>query len=49
MIAVLAPILLALVLLAVMGIFGHILQRRRLAGWEHAWSSVGPQWTRRPR
>jgi len=49
MIAVLAPILLALVLLAVMGIFGHILHRRRLAGWEHAWSAVGPQWTRRPR
>ena len=49
MIAVLAPILLALVLLAVMGIFGHILHRRRLAGWEHAWSAVGPHWTQRPR
>jgi hypothetical protein len=49
MIAVLAPILLALLLLAVMGLFGHVLHRRRLAGWEHAWSAVGPQWTRRPR
>jgi len=49
MIAVLAPILLALLLLAVMGIAGHILQQRRLASWGHAWSAVGPQWTRRGR
>ena len=49
MIAVLTPVVLALVLLAVMGIIGHILQRQRLAGWQRAWSAVGPQWTRRPR
>jgi hypothetical protein len=49
MIAVLAPILLALLLLAVMGILGHIFHRHRLASWQRAWSAVGPQWTRRPR
>jgi hypothetical protein len=49
MIAVLAPIVLALLLLAIMGILGHILQRQRLASWQRAWSAVGPQWTRRPR
>jgi hypothetical protein len=49
MIAVLAPVVLALLLLAVMGIFGHILQRHRLASWQRAWSAIGPQWTRRPR
>jgi hypothetical protein len=49
MIAVLAPVLLALLLLAVMGILGHIFHRRRLASWQRAWSAVGPQWTRRRR
>jgi hypothetical protein len=47
MMAVLAPVVLALLLLAVMGLLGHILERRRLAGWTHAWSAVEPQWTRR--
>ena len=49
MIAVLAPVLLALLLLAVMGILGHVFHRRRLASWQRAWSAIGPQWTRRPR
>jgi hypothetical protein len=49
MIAALAPILLALLLLAVMGILGHVFHRRRLASWQRAWSAVEPQWTRRPR
>jgi hypothetical protein len=49
MMAVLAPAALALLLLAVMGILGRILDRRRLASWGHAWSAIGPQWTRRPR
>ena len=49
MIAVLAPVLLALLLLAVMGILGHIFHRKRLAGWQRAWSAIGPQWTRRLR
>jgi hypothetical protein len=49
MIAALAPIVLALLLLAIMGILVHILQRQRLASWQRAWSAVGPQWTRRRR
>jgi hypothetical protein len=49
MMAVLAPVVLALLLLAVMGLLGHILERRRLAGWTQAWSAVEPQWTRRLR
>jgi cbb3-type cytochrome oxidase subunit 3 len=49
MIAVLAPILLALLLLALMGILAHIFHRQRLASWQRAWSAVGPQWTKRPR
>jgi hypothetical protein len=36
------------VLLAVMTLLGRrILDRRRLAGWEAAWLSVGPTWSRR--
>ncbi|HUL25192.1 MAG TPA: hypothetical protein VLW44_05410 [Streptosporangiaceae bacterium] len=49
MMAILAPAMLALVLLAAMGLIGHILDRRRLASWQQAWAAVGPQWTRRPR
>ena len=49
MMAVLAPAALALLLLATMGILGHIMDRRRLASWGQAWSAIGPQWTRRPR
>jgi hypothetical protein len=49
MMALLAAIFLGLLLLIVMAIFGRILERRRLAGWERAWSAVEPQWTRRLR
>ena len=49
MMAVIAPAALALLLLATMGILGHIMDRRRLASWGQAWSAIGPQWTRRPR
>jgi hypothetical protein len=35
------------VLLAGMALLGRrVLDRRRLAGWETAWLSVGPQWSR---
>lgn len=49
MIALIAPIVLALALLMVRGIAGRLLDRRRLASWGQAWSAVEPQWTRRPR
>jgi hypothetical protein len=49
MTTVLAPAALALLLLAVTGLLGGILERQRLAGWQQAWSAVEPQWTRRPR
>ena len=49
MMTVLAPAALALLLLAMMGILGHILDRRRVASWGQAWSAIGPQWTRRLR
>jgi hypothetical protein len=49
MMTVLAPAALALLLLAMMGILGHILDRRRVASWGQAWSAIGPQWTRRSR
>jgi len=36
------------VVLAIMVILARrILDRRRLSGWEHAWLSVGPTWSRR--
>jgi hypothetical protein len=49
MTAVFAPVLLGLLLLILMGMLDHILERRRLASWDQAWSAVGPQWTRRLR
>ncbi len=49
MMAVLAPVVLALLLLTVAGFLDRILERRRLADWEHAWSAIEPQWTRRLR
>ena len=49
MMAVIAPAALALLLLAMLGILGRIMNRRRLASWGQAWSAIGPQWTRRPR
>jgi hypothetical protein len=47
MMTVLAPVVLALLLLAAMGLVGHVMERRRLAGWQQAWSAIEPQWTRR--
>jgi hypothetical protein len=49
MMTVLAAAVLALLLLAAMGLLGRALERQRLASWEQAWSAVEPQWTRRPR
>lgn len=43
--AVMTLVLLALALLATLRITLAILRRRRLAAWETAWSTVGPQWT----
>jgi hypothetical protein len=37
----------ALALLAVLRIALVLLNRRRLAAWETAWSRVGPQWSKR--
>jgi hypothetical protein len=37
----------ALALLAVLRLIRALLGRRRLAAWETAWSTVGPQWSRR--
>jgi hypothetical protein len=36
----------ALTLLAVLRLALALLSRRRLAGWETAWSRVGPQWSK---
>jgi hypothetical protein len=37
------------VLLACLALLGRwVLDRRRLAAWETAWRSVGPQWSRQP-
>jgi hypothetical protein len=43
---VLAPIGLAIVLLAVGCVVRLLMNRRRLAGWEAGWASIGPRWTR---
>jgi hypothetical protein len=43
-----APVILAVVLLAAGGSVRLILNRRRMADWEQAWRSVGPRWTRQP-
>ena len=43
----LAVAVLAAVLLGVARAARWLLDRRRLAAWEAAWTSVGPQWTRR--
>jgi hypothetical protein len=37
----------ALALLAVLRFALAFLNRRRLAAWETAWSTVGPQWSKR--
>jgi uncharacterized membrane protein len=49
MMTVLVTAVLALLLLAAMGLLGRVLERQRLASWERAWSAVEPQWTRRLR
>jgi hypothetical protein len=43
----LAPLLLGLLLALCLGVGGFVAARRRMAGWEHAWSAVEPKWTRR--
>ncbi len=37
---------LALFLAGLLLLVRHVLERRRLAGWEAAWLAVGPQWSR---
>jgi hypothetical protein len=43
----LALAFLAIVLLGLARSARWLLDRRRLAAWETAWTSIGPQWTRR--
>jgi len=38
---------LALVLYGLARAARRLLDRRRLAAWESAWTTIGPQWTRR--
>ena len=45
--AVMTLAAMALALLAVLRLILALLNRRRLAAWETAWSRVGPQWSRR--
>lgn len=49
MVAVIAPVVLALLLMITLGLSRQVLERRRMASWEQAWSAVEPHWTRRPR
>ena len=44
--AVMTLALMALALLAAQRLTRALLTRRRLAAWETAWSTVGPQWSR---
>jgi hypothetical protein len=46
--ALIAPVVLALVLLTAGGSARLILNRRRLADWDRAWDAVGPRWTPQP-
>jgi hypothetical protein len=46
-VAVMTLAALALALLAVLRLVLAFLNRRRLAAWETAWSTVGPQWSKR--
>lgn len=39
---------LAVVLAVLTGLGRRLLDKRRLAGWETAWLSVGPRWSRQP-
>jgi hypothetical protein len=45
--AVMTLAALGLVLLAVLRLALALLNRRRLAAWEEAWSEAGPQWSKR--
>jgi hypothetical protein len=47
LVAVLAPAALGAMLWWLAGVGRWMLDRRRLADWEAAWTAVGPQWTRR--
>lgn len=42
-----APLALAMALIVVAVVARKLLDRRRLAGWEAAWRSTGPRWSRR--
>ena len=44
---VVATVALGIVLLCLASVGKWVLDRRRFADWEAAWSTVGPQWTRR--
>lgn len=46
-VAALAPAVLTLSLLTALRVAQRLADRRRLAAWDAAWSTVGPQWTRR--
>jgi hypothetical protein len=46
--AMLAVAGLALVLFAIARAAGWLLDHQRLTAWEAAWTSIEPQWTRRP-
>jgi hypothetical protein len=45
--AVTTLVLVALALLAILRLIQWLFIRRHLAAWDAAWSTVGPQWTRR--
>jgi hypothetical protein len=45
--AAVAPAALGIMLLCLAWAGRRMLERRRLAAWEAAWATVGPQWTRR--
>jgi hypothetical protein len=45
--AVVAPTVLTLSLLTTLWLAQGVADRRRLAAWDSAWSTVGPQWNRR--
>lgn len=45
--ALVAPVVLGILLLCLAAAARWLLDRRRLADWEAAWTAVGPQWTRR--
>jgi hypothetical protein len=45
--AAVALVVLAIVLSFLGGVARWVLDRRRLAGWDAGWATVGPQWTKR--